>query len=75
PRRRAPPDRKNLPDQRIRRTVTRPPPAPDAGGDTAELEPEPVIYPPCPWTVRFYPNQETAELVEILLKTSGKAEG
>jgi hypothetical protein len=51
------------------------PPAPDAGGDTAELEPEPVIYPPCPWTVRFYPNQETAELVEILLKTSGKAEG
>lgn len=24
-------------------------------------------YPPCPWEIRFYPDQETAEIVEILL--------
>jgi len=42
------------------------PDAPEGEGDA--LEPEPIVYPPCPWTVRFYPNQETAELVEILLK-------
>ena len=35
-----------------------------------EAEPDPTIYPPCPWAVRFYPNQGTAELVEILLKKS-----
>ena len=28
----------------------------------------PVEYPPCPWSIRFYPNQETAEIVEVLLK-------
>ena len=33
-------------------------------------EPETIEYPPCPWTVRFYPNRETAELVEILLNKS-----
>lgn len=29
---------------------------------------EPVIeYPPCPWQIKFYPNKETAEIVEVLL--------
>jgi len=39
-------------------------------GEAAEPPPEePVIeYPPCPWSIRFYPNQETAEIVEVLLK-------
>ena len=39
-------------------------------GETVEPPPEePVIeYPPCPWSIRFYPNQETAEIVEVLLK-------
>ena len=43
------------------------------GEDGEAVEPppeEPVIeYPPCPWSIRFYPNQETAEIVEVLLKT------
>lgn len=26
-----------------------------------------VEYPPCPWTIRFYPDRERAEIVEILL--------
>ena len=30
----------------------------------AETEPE---YPPCPWEIRFYPDRDTAEIVEILL--------
>lgn len=42
------------------------------GEDGEAVEPppeEPVIeYPPCPWSIRFYPNQETAEIVEVLLK-------
>ena len=42
------------------------------GEDGEAVEPppeEPVIeYPPCPWSIRFYPNQETAEIVEGLLK-------
>ncbi|MDE7261108.1 MAG: hypothetical protein K2N78_03465 [Oscillospiraceae bacterium] len=32
------------------------------------VEPEPIMYPPCPWEVRFYPNQEMVELVEIWLR-------
>ena len=44
----------------------------DPGEDGEAVEPppeEPVIeYPPCPWSIRFYPNQETAEIVEVLLK-------
>ena len=31
----------------------------------AETEPEPAE--PCPWTIRFYPDREAAEIVEILL--------
>lgn len=31
-----------------------------------EAEPEPE-YPPCPWEIRFYPDRDTAEIVEILL--------
>ena len=42
------------------------------GEDGEAVEPppeEPVIeYPPCPWSIQFYPNQETAEIVEVLLK-------
>jgi len=41
-----------------------------AGPDGEEETEDPIIYPPCPWIVRFYPNQETAELVEILLRRS-----
>lgn len=37
--------------------------------ETPEEPPEDVIeYPPCPWEIRFYPNQKTAEIVEVLLK-------
>ena len=55
-------------------------PEPDDGPDgeppenTGEGTPpgpdeEPVIvYPPCPWAIRFYPNQDAAEMVEVLLK-------
>lgn len=55
-------------------------PEPDDGPDgeppenTGEDTPpgpdeEPVIvYPPCPWAIRFYPNQDAAEMVEVLLK-------
>ena len=38
-----------------------------------ELEETVVSYPPCPWTVRFYPNASRAEVVEILLKDSGRS--
>lgn len=38
-------------------------------GETPEEPPEEVIeYPPCPWGIRFYPDKETAEIVEVLLK-------
>ena len=40
----------------------------DAEEVSGETDLEPVVYPPCPWIVRFYPDRETAELVEILLK-------
>lgn len=40
---------------------------PPEGGEE-EPVPEPIVYPPCPWIVRFYPNQDAAEVVEILLK-------
>jgi len=38
------------------------------GGE--ELQDEPVderAYPPCPWEIRFYPDRERAEMVEITL--------
>ena len=44
---------------------------PENPGEDAPPEPdeEPVIvYPPCPWAIRFYPNQDAAEMVEVLLK-------
>lgn len=28
---------------------------------------EPVEIPPCPWTVRFYPDMDGAGIVEVLL--------
>ena len=31
------------------------------------LPEEPVSYPPCPWTIQFYPDKEMAAIVEILL--------
>lgn len=55
-----------------------PPAAPDSGeeapaeqpdGSVEEPEEDPIEYPPCPWQIRFYPNKETAEIVEVLLKT------
>lgn len=40
-----------------------------AGGEAEEEpEPPPVEYPPCPWQIKFYPDKETAEIVEVLLK-------
>lgn len=42
---------------------------PDGSGeDPQEPEEDPIEYPPCPWQIRFYPNKETAEIVEVLLK-------
>ena len=41
---------------------------PTEGEAAEEPEPPPIEYPPCPWVIRFYPNQETAEVVEVLLK-------
>lgn len=42
----------------------------DGNGDGMEEPPEesPIVYPPCPWLIRFYPDQETAKIVEVLLK-------
>ena len=37
----------------------------DPDGEPAE---EPIEYPPCPWLVRFYPDRETAEIVEVILQ-------
>lgn len=36
--------------------------------DPPEQE-EPVIYPPCPWKIKFYPDQKMAEIVEVLLRS------
>ena len=36
------------------------------GGEEAPAESEPP--PPCPWEIRFYPDQEAAELVEVWLQ-------
>lgn len=48
------------------------PPEESADNPDGETPPEPeepaVEYPPCPWQIRFYPNQETAEIVEVLLQ-------
>ena len=33
-----------------------------------EPEEETIEYPPCPWPVRFYPDRETAEIVEVILQ-------
>lgn len=41
-------------------------PDPAGGEDQPPEEPE-ITYPPCPWTIRFYPSQETVEIVEIIL--------
>lgn len=41
-------------------------PDPASGEDQPPEEPE-ITYPPCPWTIRFYPSQETVEIVEIIL--------
>jgi len=32
-----------------------------------EPEEDPIVYPPCPWLIRFYPDQAVAEVVEVLL--------
>lgn len=38
-------------------------------GEELPTEPEepPIEYPPCPWTINFYPNRGTAGIVEIIL--------
>ena len=35
--------------------------------DPQEPEGPAIEYPPCPWQIKFYPNKETAEIVEVLL--------
>ena len=42
----------------------------DPEGTEAPEEPEedPIVYPPCPWQIRFYPDQAAAEIVEVLLR-------
>lgn len=40
---------------------------PDEALPLAQEDP-PVVYPPCPWEIRFYPDQDTAEIVEVLLE-------
>lgn len=46
--------------------------APEGDGtevpDETAPEEEPVIYPPCPWVILFYPDQATAEIVEVILQ-------
>ena len=43
---------------------------PEGENPDEEIPPEvpPIEYPPCPWVIRFYPNQDTAKIVEVLLK-------
>lgn len=41
---------------------------PPEGGPDSEPAEDPIQYPPCPWQVRFYPNHETAEIVEVILQ-------
>ena len=36
--------------------------------DNPAEEPEPVVYPPCPWQIKYYPDNATAEIVEVILK-------
>ncbi len=41
----------------------------EPGEGEGPAEPPEEEFPPCPWRIQFYPNQETAEIVEVLLKT------
>lgn len=44
------------------------PEAPEEG-DAPDGEAPPPDYPPCPWVVKFYPDMESADLVEIWLES------
>lgn len=65
-----------IPEEKSEETPPAPPPEESEAPEEEPVEPasgEPesedlIEYPPCPWTIRFYPGQGTAELVEILLK-------
>ena len=46
-----------------------PPGEGEPGEGEEPAEPPEEEFPPCPWRIQFYPNQETAEIVEVLLKT------
>lgn len=39
----------------------------DPGAEEPPAQLQEPQYPPCPWTVRFYPDKAAAELVEVLL--------
>lgn len=41
---------------------------PEPPEDVPVEEPEPIEYPPCPWQIKYYPNNATAEIVEVILK-------
>ena len=43
--------------------------APAAGSAPPAIDPVPEepVFPPCPWTIRFYPDKEMIAIVEILL--------
>lgn len=47
---------------------TPPEDAPEPTEDVPAEEPEPIDYPPCPWQIKYYPNNATAEIVEVILK-------
>ena len=62
------------PDQQPSETEEIPPEGETpADGDPQEevpaepVDPPVVDYPPCPWQIRFYPDPNRAEIVEILL--------
>lgn len=74
---------KNVPDEEAPSNAGPEEPDPQSGGPGPDGEPaeatgedappEPdggleITYPPCPWAIRFYPNQDAAEMVEVLLK-------
>lgn len=65
----------DAPTEEIPAAPTDPPAPPEgegtapAAGDGLTETPPPAAapVPPCPWTIRFYPDRDAAEIVEILL--------
>ena len=67
-------------EEEVQTTPEEAPESTETSGEGEDPDAPPVqeppaepVYPPCPWTVRFYPDKETAELVEVLLETPEEA--